>query len=542
MLSLNSSGILIYFYYLYASGNIFETWGTGYSCYTGEVIESGSPTVTVEQVGIVTAATGVLTGPIYQNASISELYASDVAANGNLYCISSNLCFCTSGAQAFTNTLVAFNISGLTPVPIWNTVIPNYNFADFSFKNPAGIPNNGVGTSCQYVYTSDGVNLYQFDINTGANLGTATIPGGSNTLGHANSGVTVDPISGWVYAGSQTTVEVYNSSLVHDTTYSVPGVVYDLSFNNGVLSVCGATTPGNIGFVAQFNGQKPAAPPFVITDSSASCGRNDGTATVSSPSFCVGPYTYLWAPGGQTTARVTGLSAGTYTVTVGTTSDCMTIVDSVKIGQSIGFTLTLTPVGINCHTGNITTTVSGGSNPYNYTWSNGATTANITGVAPGRYFVSVVDSAGCVDTASAIIHGSTVTASISITNPTCVATGTAIVNASGGTAPYTYNWSNGATSSSNTGLSAGTYSVTVTDKTGCDFVQLTALSNPPPPLITVVPKKDSICSGLSITLTASGGKTYTWNPGALVGPTVTVSPLSTTTYTVVGTDSNGCVG
>jgi gliding motility-associated-like protein len=220
----------------------------------------------------------------------------------------------------------------------------------------------------------------------------------------------------------------------------------------------------------------------------------------------------------------------------------MTIVDSVKIGQSIGFTLTLTPVGINCKTGNITTTVSGGSNPYSYTWSNGATTANITGVAPGRYFVSVKDSAGCIDTASAVIPGSGLTATISITNPTCVATGTAIVNASGGAAPYTYNWSNGATSSNNTGLTAGTYSVTVTDNTGCEFVQLTTLTNPNPPTISVVPKKDSICSGLSISLTASGGKTYTWNPGALIGTTVIVSPLATTTYTVVGTDSNGCIG
>ncbi len=543
LLCLDQTGTLVYFNNTYnnSGGTVFENWNLGYSCQYGKLVEAGSPTVTQIQTGIMNAGTGSFNGPLLIDPTISELYAGCMSPNGTYYCLSSNFCFCTTGADAKTQTLVAYNISGTTPVQNWHTVMPNYNFADYSMKEPSGVPNNGVGASCADVYTSDGSTLNEVDATTGAVVKSGvTIPGGSNTLGTVNSGVAVDPLCGYVYAGGRDSIEIFDQNLVYVGSFKCPGIVYDISLNNGVLSAIGATTAG-AGFVEQYNTLSCAGTPIGLSTTNASCGGKDGKASAT-PTFCIAPYTYLWS-NGATTSSITGLSAGSYSVTVSSATSCITISDTFSIHQQgAGFTITLTPVDINCKSGNITTSISGGSNPFTYSWSNGATTSNILGVSPGKYVITVTDSAGCVDTASAVITSSGPTATMAFTNPTCVTTGTATATASGGTSPYTYSWSNGATTSSVTGLTAGTYSVTITDNAGCLYTLPVTVTNPPPPTITATPKLDSTCAGDSLTMTASGGKTYTWNPGGHIGSSYTVAPPGTTTYTVTGVDSNGCTG
>src|SRR5581483_4005709 len=120
------------------------------------------------------------------------------------------------------------------------------------------------------------------------------------------------------------------------------------------------------------------------------------------------------------------------------------------------------------------------------------------------------------------------------TNPTCKVKGNITVVASGGTAPYTYLWSDGSTNQKDTGLSAGTYSCTVTENGGCKFSNSTTLVNPTLPAIKIAPAADSICPGGNAVLTASGASTYTWLPAAsglscTNCPNPTASPGSTTT-------------
>src|SRR5205814_1686772 len=120
--------------------------------------------------------------------------------------------------------------------------------------------------------------------------------------------------------------------------------------------------------------------------------------------------------------------------------------------------------------GAINLTVSGGTPPYTYSWSNGATTEDITGLAAGTYTVTITDANGCTTNLPVKVGTDNVTiAAIPvITNTTCSASIGAInLTVSGGTSPYTYSWSNGATTEDISGLAAGTYTVTISDANGC---------------------------------------------------------------------------
>ena len=141
---------------------------------------------------------------------------------------------------------------------------------------------------------------------------------------------------------------------------------------------------------------------------------------------------------------------------------------------------------------------------------------------------------------------SAVSVSVTATNAICGnSNGTATATANG-TPPYTYFWSpGGQTTSSISNLSPGTYTVTVTDGTGCSTVTSVVVGGSTALPITIGPNT-TICAGGSVNLNASGASTYTWSPtstlnnSSISNPTAT--PTTNTTYTVSGTDSNGCTG
>lgn len=206
----------------------------------------------------------------------------------------------------------------------------------------------------------------------------------------------------------------------------------------------------------------------------------------------------------------------------------------------------------SCSACNATATINPtcGIAPFAFLWSNGNTNETDTGLCAGVYSFKMTNGA-CppqIDSGTVIINGKAgYTASVSDTNPGCVySKGNITSYPSGGSPPYTYKWSNGETTQKDTGLAPGTYTCTITDITGCKTFVIATLINTSPPFITVSPSNDTICSGNNVTLNASGGVTYNWSPHAGLScyncPSPTASPLSTTTYTVVGTDGNGCKG
>jgi hypothetical protein len=145
--------------------------------------------------------------------------------------------------------------------------------------------------------------------------------------------------------------------------------------------------------------------------------------------------------------------------------------------------LSLTQINVNCNgfaTGTINANPVGGQGPYTYLWSNGQTTQTVNGLIAGTYTVVVTDNLGCTVSGSATITQPAAPILLQEThvNVLCFGnnTGSIDVTVSGGTLPYTYLWSNGATTQDLSNLIAGTYSITVTDANGCISVMSIVVS------------------------------------------------------------------
>jgi gliding motility-associated-like protein len=279
----------------------------------------------------------------------------------------------------------------------------------------------------------------------------------------------------------------------------------------------------------------------------ASCNASCNGQTIVIPSGGIQPYSYSWAPGGQTTPSVVNQCAGSYTVTV---TDMIGCSDTaiVTVAQPTALSLSASAADANCNQpdGSATVSAAGGTSPYSYLWNDPAaqTTANAVNLVPGNYCVTVTDANGCSDNACitvANIPG--VSASVgSAMDATCNAAcdGAASINATGGTAPYSYSWAPaGGSGSSATGLCAGSYTVIVTDANNCSDTVLFVI-NEPLPLAVNAATPSTICIGQCVTLNANAsggtpGYVFTWLPaGPYACPTVTTS------YNVTVTDANGC--
>ncbi|MCB9332820.1 MAG: SprB repeat-containing protein [Lewinellaceae bacterium] len=198
-------------------------------------------------------------------------------------------------------------------------------------------------------------------------------------------------------------------------------------------------------------------------------------------------------------------------------------------------------------TGSINLTVSGGTPTYSYAWTGGATGQNPGNLSAGTYTVTVTDANGCTATTSATVTeppGLSLSASANPTDCNGAATGSINLTVSGGTPTYSYAWTGGATGQNPGNLSAGTYTVTVTDANGCTATTSATVTEPPG-LSLSASANPTDCNGAatgSINLTVSGGTpTYGANV-CLDGGATGQNPgnLSAGTYTVTVTDANGC--
>ncbi len=278
------------------------------------------------------------------------------------------------------------------------------------------------------------------------------------------------------------------------------------------------------------------------------CNGNANASLTASPVGGSGPFTYSWAPSGGNAATASGLAAGTYTVTI-TDSGGNTATQTFTVTEPALLSASATSSSVTCFGGNdgsATASATGGTSPYTYAWSNAATTSAITGLSAGVYTCTVTCTNGCVTTTSVTIaQPAVLAASTSTTNISCFGgnDGSATIAASGGTAPYTYLWSNGGTTTTITGLAAGTYVGTVTCTNGC-IVSATAVVTEPSALSVSVTQVNVACNGDStgsIDLTVTGGTspyTFDWNSGAYT--TEDLSGLPAGTYVGLLTDANGC--
>ena len=278
-----------------------------------------------------------------------------------------------------------------------------------------------------------------------------------------------------------------------------------------------------------------------------STGSANASATGGTPG---GPgYSFLWSTG-ATTATISNLPANTYTVTVTDVAGC-TDTQTGSVSQPPQLIAAMTTENAQCFgetTGGATASATGGtpgSTNYTFLWSNGSAGSSIFNVAAGTYTVTATDAVGCTDTQTGTVgQPLLLTVGISTQNIACFGgnTGTATATPTGGIPGYNYLWNNGQTTPTATSLTAGTYTVTVTDVNGCTAIRTTSLSQPTA-LNLNLSSTDETAVGAedgTATAVASGGTpnlNYLWNTGATTFSIVNLPPGI---YTVTVTDANGC--
>ena len=283
------------------------------------------------------------------------------------------------------------------------------------------------------------------------------------------------------------------------------------------------------------------------------CGSCSGDATVS-VSGGTAPYTYIWSdPSAQTSSTASNLCAGLFNVTATDVLGC-TDITTIEIFDGGGvFSNISSSTNITCNgasDGSVTVTITGGTAPYTYSWNDpaGQTTATASGLAPGTYSVTAMDTSGCVTTSTIVItEPAAIGLTPSWTNALCGnPDGVATVNVNGGTQSYSYLWSDpfGQTNASATGLSAGTHTVTVTDANGCTSDTSVTIFNTGGPTINTTSSNVSCNGGADGEAAATvsngiGPFMYAWDDGN-AQTNQTATGLAGGTYNVTVTDVNGC--
>ncbi|MFC4144157.1 DUF7507 domain-containing protein, partial [Pedobacter mendelii] len=296
---------------------------------------------------------------------------------------------------------------------------------------------------------------------------------------------------------------------------------------------------------------------ITVSSTNVQCfGNNDGTATVTANGG-TGPYTYSWnTTPVQTSSTANNLSAGSYTVTV--TDNVGTIrTEVVTITQptsALVANIDIPPVEVKCfgaNTGSATASATGGTGSYNYLWSNGATTATASNLAAGNYTVTVTDANGCTNSKTVTIAQPSAALSISIsaqTNVNCFGSGTgsATALASGGTSPYNYSWNTSPVQASATAnnLSAGSYTVTVTDANGCTATQNITITQPTGPVAAptasaIQPTCSAATGTIEVTAQSGTGITYSID-GTNYQASTSFTAVASGTYSVTVRNGDGC--
>lgn len=292
---------------------------------------------------------------------------------------------------------------------------------------------------------------------------------------------------------------------------------------------------------------------YTKVDKSCNSGSNDGSIHVT-PQGGTAPYSYLWNTG-ATTANLSNLNNGTYSVTVTDNHGC-----SQSLSISIDQPTALQQVGLtnnvlckNGMTGQISVATNGGVAPYSYSWSSGQTSATITGLAAGNYTLTVTDAKGCENSSTYSITepSQSLQLNATVTDVLCKGdkTGAISISTSGGTAGYSYQWSDQTgsilptTSQNISGIYAGTYTVMATDNNGCTQ-QLTEIVAEPSDALSSNPTVQNInCFGEAtgqIDPGISGGTpsyNYSWSDGST---TSILTNVSAGMYDLTVTDANGC--
>ena len=287
-------------------------------------------------------------------------------------------------------------------------------------------------------------------------------------------------------------------------------------------------------------------------------GETDGqlvASAVGGTTATVGQYSYTWTTG-AITDTLNNVGAGTYCVSVSddngcTDVVCITVTEPAQLLANLTNTDDVACAGDS--TGSATVAATGGTAPYSYLWSANAgsqTTATANNLPAGSYTVTITDANDCTAQTIAVIDEPIAPLAVGITTTTMVqcfgdSSGAVQANITGGTAPYTINWNQGATTAAVSGLAAGTYCVTITDANNCTAAACVTLAEPTA-ITSTITTTPADCQGAATgtaTVMGAGGTgpyNYQWDAAAANQTTATATGLLAGVYGVTVTDANGC--
>jgi parallel beta-helix repeat protein len=282
----------------------------------------------------------------------------------------------------------------------------------------------------------------------------------------------------------------------------------------------------------------------------STCAGTDGKA-MATVTGGTGPYSYVWS-NGETNDTSFNLPTGAQFVNVNDANGCSSM-GAINIandgsGPVIKLNSALSNKCFGEKTGSVDVLITGGTLPYNIQWSNGSVNEDITGLQAGVYDIRVNDNSGCIASASYNIdEPALLSVTPKVTPASCNGNnGEAFAFVSGGTQPYKYEWTGGKTSSINQNLSAGVYSLSVSDNNLCTVTIPVLVNNTGGPAVTFKTVKGTSCSSANtgaVDINIAGGVfpySYLWSPGGEISQDIT--SLTIGTYEVKVTDNVGCVG
>jgi gliding motility-associated-like protein len=481
----------------------------------------------------------------------------------------------TSGLGAGTHTVLVsdansctFNTTfaiGTTAGPVTATVVTSN--ASCGSANGTATVTGVTGGASAYQYSYDGGAFVSATTTAGLTASTHTL-----TIKDANSCVLTinynvlnngQPASaivsttntscyggtngGFTVSGSGGSGPAYTYTLTSPFQTNGTGIFSGLPANTYTFitqDVAGCTVSNTVTI------SEPTPVTLTVTSVMAKCfGTPTGTINIVGAG---GTPVYSYSLNGgspQTSPSYTAVGQGSYIVTIKDANLCSTT-QTILVSEPPALAIQVGTQNANCTAANgvITTTVSGGTPIYTYTWSAGSSGSSLNGVVTGTYNIIASDANGCTVTAQPVVGltpGGTATIS-SITNITCNGANNGALTASpiGGAAPFTYSWSpGGQTNSTATNLAPGTYTCEVTDFFGCKAYAVGVITQPT--ILNVIMNSNDVkcfatASG-TVSAAGSGGTapyTYLWP--TLASTLSSVSNVIAGNYSCTVTDDNGC--
>ncbi|CAA6830271.1 MAG: internalin, putative [uncultured Aureispira sp.] len=431
--------------------------------------------------------------------------------------------------------------------------------------------NTTTGAAPYDYYLLNGVNTLDSLINVTGTQTFSNLSAGSYSIGLIDTNNCLGLVNFTINAPSSNPAIVLDST-IDENCGLLDGAIY-MTASGGTLNYTylwsnGASTEDLTGLGAgvyqvtltDANGCEAISNSIAVNNSSGlsltvdsiqtiACSGGNNGAILLTTNGGTSPYSYLWS-NNETTEDITVLSAGTYQVTISDATGCSITSNSIQLTDPTAIAILVdSSAAISCGTsdGFIAISVSGGTPNYSFLWSNGATTEDLNNLAtPGNYTITVTDANACTATASTSIgtnSGMTLTSIVNDALCNGDASGNIAVLVTGGTAPLTYLWSTMATSSSVSGLGAGTYSLSVTDDNGCLLLWDTIVGEPTALVLTLDTSSAVSCVGFAdgqLNSTLTGGTpnySYFWSNGA---NTQNIAGLAIGAYSLTATDANGC--